>query len=107
MTELNNYMETIYTFNIGRNLYTIRFEDIKKITFLEHNFIEKRDDVEEIIKNVYVFTVYPKQKDAMPIIELQVDENEYSNFYIIYKDLINKYDEFRKKYSKHYLKPNS
>jgi hypothetical protein len=96
MSELNNNIETIYTFSIGRNLYTIRFEDIGKITFLEHNFIERKDDTEEIIKNVYIFTIHSKRINDKPLIEIQIDETEYAEFYKIYKDLIKKYDNYRK-----------
>ena len=50
-------LQTIYTFVFGRNIYTIKMADIKKVTLLGHQFIDKKDDKEEIAKTLYIFSV--------------------------------------------------
>ena len=41
-------LKTVYTFVFGRNIYTVRMSDIKKVTLLGHQFIDKKDDKEEV-----------------------------------------------------------
>lgn len=103
--KLNN----VYTFTFGRNIYTVRLSDIKKITLLEHNIIEKKDDKDEIQKTFYIFSVTGNQVNGMyeedhnsikrpmyeTIMEVKSDESDYSTLYTIYEDLVIKWDNFQ------------
>lgn len=98
-------LKTIYTFVFGRNIYTIRLSDIKKVTLLSHNFIEKKDDTEDVTKSIYIFSVIGDQiqgaldDNGKPIyetiMEVKSEETEYATLYNIYEDLLIKWDEFR------------
>jgi hypothetical protein len=95
--------KTIYTFTFGRNLYTIRLSDIKKVTLLQHKFIERENDTEEIAKTIYIFSVSgdlintPDKDESNTneiIIEVKAEENDYAPLYKVYEDLIKKWDEY-------------
>lgn len=102
-------LKTVYTFAFGRNIYTVRMSDIKKITLLGHNFIEKKDDKEEIAKTLFIFSVVGDQIKGMTdsskdgetkpmyetIMEIKAEENDYSTMYNIYEDLVIKWDQYR------------
>jgi hypothetical protein len=55
-TENKTTLKSVYTFIFGRNIYTVRLSDIKKITLLGHQFIDRRDDKEEVAKTLYIFS---------------------------------------------------
>jgi hypothetical protein len=106
-TKIN--LKTIYTFVFGRNIYTVRLNDIKKVTLLGHNFIENKDDKEEVTKTLYIFSVVGNQIQGMSepdandnprpmyetIMEVKAEEDDYGVLYKIYEDLIIKWDEFQ------------
>jgi len=101
-------LKTVYTFVFGRNIYTVRMSDIKKITLLGHNFIDKKDDKEEVTKTLYIFSVVGNQitgindqdsdGNARPmyetIMEVKSEEDDYSSLYKIYEDLVIKWDRY-------------
>ncbi len=102
--EEQKILKTIYTFTFGRNLYTIRLADIKKVTLLQHKFIERENDTEEITKILYIFNVSgdlidSADKEELPqnetIIEVKAEENDYAPLYKIYENLIEKWDEYQ------------
>lgn len=102
-------LKTVYTFVFGRNIYTVRMSDIKKVTLLGHQFIDKRDDKEEVTKTLYIFSVVGNQiagitepdADGNPrpvyetIMEVKAEEDDYSTLYNIYEDLIIKWDRYQ------------
>lgn len=102
-------LKTIYTFIFGRNIYTVRMQDIKKVTLLGHQFIETKDDKEIVTKTLYIFSVVGNQiagmsdsdKDGNPrpmyetIMEVKAEEDDYPQLYSIYEDLITKWDRFQ------------
>lgn len=101
-------LKNVYTFIFGRNIYTVRMEDIKKVTLLGHQFIDKKDDKEEVAKTLYIFSVTGNQingithedKNGNPtpiyetIMEVKAEEDDYSTLYNIYEDLIIKWDRY-------------
>jgi len=96
-------LKSIYTFTFGRNLYTIRLSDIKKVTLLQHVFTEKANDTEDIVKTIYIFSVSGDlvdsvDKDEAPsneiLIEVKADESDYASLYKIYIDVTDKWDKF-------------
>lgn len=101
-------LKNVYTFLFGRNVYTVRMGDIKKITLLGHNFIEKKDDKEEVTKTLYVFSVVGNQINGVSeqdnnghdrpmyetIMEVKAEENDYPSLYTIYEDLVIKWDAY-------------
>ena len=98
-------LKTVYTFVFGRNIYTVRMSDIKKVTLLEHNFVEKKDDSEEITKSLYIFSVIGDQIQGVldnkekplyeTIIEVKAEESDYSSLYNIYEDLVKSWDAYQ------------
>jgi hypothetical protein len=108
-TEEKVGLKTVYTFVFGRNIYTVRMSDIKKITLLGHQFIDKADDKEEVAKTLYIFSVIGDQMQgfneedtngvARPmfetIMEVKAEEDDYTSLYNIYEDLVIKWDAFR------------
>lgn len=102
-------LKTVYTFVFGRNVYTVKLGDIKKITLLGHNFIETRDDKEEVTKTLYIFSVVGNQIPGMTevdkhdnprpmyetIMEVKAEEDDYRVLYNIYEDLIIKWDNYQ------------
>lgn len=99
----NNALKSIYTFTFGRNLYTIRLSDIKKVTLLNHTFTENVNDTEEVVKSIYIFSVTGNLIDSANkdepqtnevIIEVKADESDYAPLYKTYIDLIDKWDAF-------------
>jgi hypothetical protein len=102
-------LKNVYTFTFGRNIYTIRMSDIKKITLLEHNFIENKDDKQEVQKTLYIFSVTGNQIDGMfdedqngnkkpifeTIMDVKADESDYASLYRIYEDLVIKWDNYQ------------
>lgn len=101
-------LQTVYTFVFGRNIYTIRMSDIKKVTLLGHNFIDKKDDKEEVNKTLYIFSVVGDQINGMneqdtegntrpmyeTIMEVKSEEDDYSSLFKIYEDLVIKWDRY-------------
>ena len=96
--------KTIYTFTFGRNLYTIRLKDVKKVTLLEHKFTERSNDVEEVIKTIFMFQVsgdliQPTKEDSEltdeVLIEVKAEESDYATLYKIYVDLNEKWDAYQ------------
>lgn len=108
-------LKTVYTFVFGRNIYTVRMSDIKKVTLLGHQFIDKKDDKEEVTKTLYIFSVVGNQisgiteqdQDGNPrpvyetIMEVKAEEDDYSTLYNIYEDLIIKWDKYQQFSQKH------
>ena len=104
-----NNLKTVYTFMFGRNIYTVRMSDIKKVTLLGHSFIEKKNDKEEIQKTLYIFSVmgnqipgaFDEDKDGKQkpmyetIMEVKAEEDDYSTVYGIYEDLVIKWDKYQ------------
>ena len=102
-------LKTVYTFVFGRNIYTIRMSDIKKVTLLGHNFIDKKDDKEEVNKTLYIFSVVGNQIQGVSeqdtsgnnkpiyetIMEVKSEENDYPTLYNIYEDLVIKWDRYQ------------
>jgi len=103
-------LQTIYTFMFARNLYSVKFDDIKKITLLGHNFIEKKDDKEEIQKTLYIFSVIGNQIPGIfeedsktgqqkpiyeTIMEVKAEEDFYTTLYTIYEDIAIKWDKYQ------------
>ncbi len=101
----NHTLKTLYTFTFGRNLYTVRLKDIKKVTLLEHKFIQKADDTEDVQKSLYIFSVVGelipniKTEEDKPvfdtIMEVKAEESDYSNLYEIYESLVITWDKFQ------------
>lgn len=101
-------LKSVYTFVFGRNVYTVRMSDIKKITLLGHNFIDKKDDKEEVAKTLYIFSVVGNQIDGVnetaedgsqrpmyeTIMEVKAEEDDYPTLYNIYEDLTIKWDNY-------------
>jgi len=97
-------LKTVYTFTFGRNIYTVRMSDIKKVTLLEHNFVEKKDDSEDITKSLYIFSVVGDQIQGVAddngkpmyetIMEVKAEEPDYASLYTIYEDLVQKWDAY-------------
>jgi len=97
-------LKGVYTFTFGRNIYTIRLSDIKKITLLEHNFMEKRDDTEDVKKSLYIFSVMGDQIQGVvddngkpmyeTIMEVKAEEPDYASLYNIYEDLVKCWDAY-------------
>lgn len=101
-------LKSVYTFIFGRNIYTVRLSDIKKITLLGHQFIDKRDDKEEVAKILYIFSVMGNQiqgvtdqdseGNATPlfetIMEVKAEEDDYATLYNIYEDIVIKWDRY-------------
>lgn len=98
-------LKAVYTFMFGRNIYTIRLSDIKKVTLLAHNFIERNNDVDEITKVLYIFSVVGEQisgvavaDEGKPIyetvMEVKAEESDYSTLFKIYEDLIETWDMY-------------
>jgi hypothetical protein len=101
-------LQTVYTFVFGRNIYTVRMSDIKKATLLGHQFIENKDDKEEVAKTLYIFSVIGNQIQGVndqdeagnprpmyeTIMEVKAEEDDYSTLYNIYEDLIIKWDNY-------------
>ena len=99
----------VYTFTFGRNIYTIRLSDVKKITLLEHNFIENKDDKQEVQKTLYMFSVTGNQLEGIfaedqngdkkpmfeTIMDVKADESDYASLYRIYEDLVIKWDAYQ------------
>ena len=108
MTEEQIILKNVYTFTFGRNVYTIRLSDIKKITLLEHNFIDKKDDKEEVQKTIYIFSLTGNQINDVfdedqhgvkkpifeTIMEVKADESDYASLYRVYEDLVIKWDAY-------------
>ncbi len=106
-------LKTVYTFIFGRNIYTVKMSDIKKITLLGHNFVDKKDDKEEVAKTLYIFSVVGNQipnineedvnGNAKPmyetIMEVKAEEDDYSTLYNIYEDIVIKWDEYQQNFS--------
>jgi len=102
-------LKTVYTFAFGRNIYTVRMSDIKKITLLGHNFITKEDDKEVVTKTLYIFSVVGNQIPGMSetdanentkpmyetVMEVKAEEDDYAQLYGIYEDLVIKWDRFQ------------
>lgn len=97
-------LKTIYTFTFGRNLYTIRLADVKKVTLLQHKFSERENDTEEVVKTIYIFQVSGNlipsvDKEEAPtnevIIEVKAEESDYAALYKVYVSLIEKWDEYQ------------
>lgn len=102
-------LKTVYTFVFGRNIYTVRLGDIKKITLLGHNFIEKKDAKEEVTKTLYIFSVVGNQINGIhdtdsdgntrpmyeTIMEVKSEENDYPSLFNIYEDLVIKWDRYQ------------
>ena len=102
-------LKTVYTFVFGRNIYTVRMSDIKKVTLLAHQFIDKKDDKEEVAKTLYIFSVVGNQINGVndqdaegnprpmyeTIMEVKAEEDDYSTLYNIYEDLIVKWDNYQ------------
>lgn len=102
-------LKAVYTFMFGRNIYTVKIDDIKKVTLLGHNIIEKKDDKEEVRKTLYIFSVtgnqipgiFDEDKDGHQkpifetIMEVKAEENDYSTLYDIYEDLVIKWDKYQ------------
>lgn len=102
-------LKTVYTFVFGRNIYTVRMSDIKKVTLLGHQFIDKKDDKEEVTKTLYIFSVVGNQIQGVhetdadgnqrpmyeTIMEVKAEEDDYSTLYNIYEDLIIKWDRYQ------------
>lgn len=102
-------LKNVYTFTFGRNIYTIRMSDIKKITLLEHNFIDQKDDKDEVKKTLYIFSVTGNQIEGMfdedqngtkkpifeTIMDVKADESDYASLYRIYEDLVIKWDSYQ------------
>ena len=107
-TENKSTLKSVYTFIFGRNIYTVRLSDIKKITLLGHQFIDKRDDKEEVAKILYIFSVMGNQiqgvtdqdseGNAKPlfetIMEVKAEEDDYATLYNIYEDIVIKWDRY-------------
>jgi len=99
---------TVYTFTFGRNIYTVRMKDIKKVTLLEHNFVERKDDSEEITKSLYIFSVVGEQLQGVmddnnkpifeTIMEVKAEESDYTSLYNIYEDLVITWDKYQQKF---------
>lgn len=101
-------MKSVYTFIFGRNIYTVRLSDIKKITLLGHQFIDKRDDKEEVAKILYIFSVMGNQIQGVTdqdsegnakalfetIMEVKAEEDDYATLYNIYEDIVIKWDRY-------------
>lgn len=101
-------LKTVYTFVFGRNVYTVRMSDIKKITLLGHQFIDRKDDKEELTKTLYIFSVVGNQipgitdqdNEGAPkpiyetIMEVKAEEDDYSTLYNIYEDIVIKWDRY-------------
>lgn len=102
-------LKTVYTFVFGRNIYTVRMNDIKKVTLLGHQFIDNKDDKEEITKTLYIFSVVGNQIQGVnetdaegnqrpmyeTIMEVKAEEDDYGTLYNIYEDLIIKWDRYQ------------
>jgi len=102
-------LKTVYTFVFGRNIYSVRMSDIKKVTLLGHNFIEKKDDKEEVAQTLYIFSVIGNQIKGIneedvnghkrpmfeTIMEVKSEETDYAALYNIYEDLIIKWDKYQ------------
>ena len=102
-------LKTIYTFMFSRNIYTVRMDDIKKVTLLEHKVLEKKDDIDEVKKVLYIFSVtgnqipgvFDEDKDGNnkpvfeTIMEVKAEEDDYSTLYGIYEDLVIKWDKYQ------------
>lgn len=102
-------LKTVYTFVFGRNIYTVRLSDIKKVTLLGHQFIDNKDDKEEISKTLYIFSVVGNQIQGVndtdsagnprpmyeTIMEVKAEEDDYGTLYNIYEDLIIKWDKYQ------------
>ncbi len=110
-TEEKITLQTVYTFVFGRNIYTIKMADIKKITLLAHQFIDKKDDKEEIAKTLYIFSVTGHQIQGIvdtennkpmyeTIMEVKAEEDDYASLYTIYEDLVIKWDAYQQKFTK-------
>lgn len=107
-TEEKVNLKSVYTFVFGRNIYTVRMSDIKKVTLLGHQFIDKKDDKEEVAKVLYIFSVMGNQiqgvndqdaeGNARPlyetIMEVKAEEDDYASLYNIYEDLVIKWDKY-------------
>lgn len=107
-TEEKIELKNVYTFTFGRNIYTIRMADIKKITLLEHNFIENKDDKSEVQKTLYIFSVIGNQIEGVfdesqenkkplfeTIMDVKAEESDYASLYRIYEDLVIKWDAYQ------------
>jgi hypothetical protein len=106
--EMKENFKSLYTFVFGRNLYTIRMSDIKKVTLLGHQFIDKKDDKDEVTKILYIFSITGNQiqgindqdSDGNPkplfetIMEVKTEETDYSTIYNIYEDLVSKWEKY-------------
>jgi hypothetical protein len=106
--EMKENFKSLYTFVFGRNLYTIRMSDIKKVTLLGHQFIDKKDDKDEVTKTLYIFSITGNQiqgindqdSDGNPkplfetIMEVKTEETDYSTIYNIYEDLVSKWEKY-------------
>ena len=106
--EMKENFKNLYTFVFGRNLYTIRMSDIKKVTLLGHQFIDKKDDKDEVTKTLYIFSITGNQiqgindqdSDGNPkplfetIMEVKTEETDYSTIYNIYEDLVSKWEKY-------------
>ena len=102
-------LKTVYTFVFGRNIYTVRMNDIKKVTLLGHQFIDNKDDKEEITKTLYIFSVIGNQIKGVnetdtegnqrpmyeTIMEVKAEEDDYGTLYNIYEDLVIKWDRYQ------------
>jgi len=102
-------LQNVYTFTFGRNIYTIRLSDVKKITLLEHNFIENKDDKQEVQKTLYMFSVVGDQLEGVfdedqngnkkpmfeTIMDVKAEESDYASLYRIYEDLVIKWDVYQ------------
>lgn len=104
-------LQTVYTFVFGRNIYTVKMSDIKKVTLLAHQFIDKKDDKEEIAKTLFIFSVTGHQIQGIvdtennkplyeTIMEVKAEEDDYASLYTIYEDLVIKWDAYQQKFSK-------
>lgn len=100
---------SIYNFMSGRNLFTIRLCDIKKVTLLKHKILTNKDDKVDVTTTYYILSVTGDQLDSSfkepdnygndqpmydTLLELKVDEAEYTSLYLIYEDLLSVWDRF-------------
>ena len=98
-------LKALFTFTFGRNIYTIKLDDIKKITLLEHKFIKKADDAEEVEASLFIFAVIGHQipnivdDDNKPIyetlMEVKAEESDYANLYAIYEEIVKAWDNYK------------
>lgn len=97
-----NDLRNVYVFRLGMNLYTLRLSDIRKVTLLEHRFIEQSDDTTEIKRRIFIFSVYGKLIPNLiddrqnpiyeQLLEIKGEEEDYEEMFKTYMDLLEKWD---------------